>query len=42
MTTKDKFVDEKFVQICKSIAHPPKFQNQLILMQIVLQLDPMF
>ncbi len=38
MTTKDKFVDEKFIQICKSIAHPPKFQNQL--MQIVLQLDP--
>ena len=38
MTTKDIFVDEKLVQICKSIAHPPKFQNQL--MQIVLQLDP--
>jgi hypothetical protein len=37
-TTKDKFVDEKLVQICKSIAHLPKFQNQL--MQIVLQLDP--
>ena len=31
-------MDEKLVQICKSIAHPPKFQNQL--MQIVLQLDP--
>ena len=38
MTTKDKFVDEKLVQICKSIAHPPKFQNRL--MQIILQLDP--
>lgn len=30
--------DPKFIEICKSIDHSPKFQYQL--MQIVLQLDP--
>lgn len=38
-TAKDNFiVDEKFLEVCKSIAHTPKYQYQL--MQIVLQLDP--